>query len=365
MADDKCFLPDYEGACVNNIVPSMLGVRDRSWFPEPARTARSVVLLVLDGFGWELYSRTRNALPNLDTFRGEAITTVAPSTTASVLTSIATGLAPAEHGVLGFRMRMDDEILNTIRWTTDSGKRAVDPLIVQRNEPFLRREVPVVTQAEHAGTGFTEAHLRGSRFVGWESLDDLCSKVVQLVDEGAPFVYSYYPKIDSTVHDHGLRDGSVEAMLATVDAAVGSILDRLPGDAALLITADHGGVHIEPDAWVPSTDLDGLVAFQAGEARFRYLWATEKRVDELAAAAREAYGDIAWVRTRDEAFAQWLGGPSTPNITRRVGDVIVAPFADVGLLDPGYAREQRLIGLHGSLTAAEMLVPLIAAPGRA
>ena len=365
MSDDQPVVPDYDGACVARIVPTVLGGGDRGWLPEPARDARAVVLLILDGFGWELYARTRNALTNLDGFIGDAITTVAPSTTATVLTSIATGLTPAEHGVLGYRMRYDDHIMNTIRWTTEGAGRAADPIVVQRNEPFLRREVPVVTQAEHQGSGFTEAHLRGTRFVGWETIDELGDNVVGLVGEGAPFVHAYYPKIDSAVHDHGLQDGAVEAVLAQVDALVGSILDRLPGDAALLITADHGGVHVEPDNWIRSTDLDGLVAFQAGEARFRYLWATEGRHDELAAAAREAYGDVAWVRTRDEVFAEWLGGPAAPNITRRIGDVVVTPFADVALLDPGYEREGRLIGLHGSLTAAEMLVPLIATRGRA
>ena len=50
-------LPDYGGACVCNIVPALLapGGTERlpSWMPEPVAGADQVVLLVLDGLGWE------------------------------------------------------------------------------------------------------------------------------------------------------------------------------------------------------------------------------------------------------------------------------------------------------------------------
>ncbi|MFZ4515732.1 MAG: alkaline phosphatase family protein [Acidimicrobiia bacterium] len=359
-------IPEYDERCVSRLVPSLLGFDDRSWLPEPARNPRTVVLFILDGFGWELYERHRSALPNIDGFVGDPITTVVPSTTAAVLTSIATGVAPAAHGILGFRMRMDDEILNTLRWTTDSGASAPDPLRVQRFTPFLQREVPVITQAEHERTAFTEAHLRGSRFCGWTSLPELVDLIVREAMNAGPLVYAYYPKIDSAVHDAGLDSDVLMAELARVDEAIGVLRRALPEDVAILISADHGGVHVGPDGWRDSLNFDGLVARQAGEGRFRYVFARDGAIDELAAVARAQYGDEAWVRTRDEAFAEgWFGPGDTPSTRRRVGDVIIAPFADVAYLDPGWTRERRLVGLHGSLTAAEMYVPCIAARGEA
>jgi hypothetical protein len=44
----------------------------------------------------------------------------------------------------------------------------------------------------------------------------------------------------------------------------------------------------------------------------------------------------------------------------RLGDVAVAPFEATAILDPADTREQLMVGRHGSLTAAEMLVPLLA-----
>lgn len=136
--------PQYGGASVDRIVPSLCGRTDADWLPEPVRGARTVVLLVLDGLGWELLGAHAASLPELRALSGGAITTVAPSTTAAALTSITTGLAPTQHGVFGFRMKVDRAVLNVLRWTVDTG-RPPDPVRVQRHQPFLARTVPVVT----------------------------------------------------------------------------------------------------------------------------------------------------------------------------------------------------------------------------
>jgi hypothetical protein len=83
-------------------------------------------------------------------------------------------------------------------------------------------------------------------------------------------------------------------------------------------------------------------------------------VEDVAAAARESFGSVAWVWTRDQLIDEgWLGGIPTPELADRLGDVVVAPFEPTAILDPADTGEQRLVGRHGSLTEAEMLVPLL------
>ena len=158
---------------------------------------------------------------------GHAITTVAPSTTASALTSLATGLAPSQHGIVGFRMRVDDDVLNVLRWTNGT-RRAPDPFNVQRHTAFLGREVPVVTRTEFRNTGFTDAHLRGGRFVGWHAVSSLVEHCHRLVSAGERFVYAYYPDVDTVAHEFGLHDTFYERELEAADALVGRLLDALP-----------------------------------------------------------------------------------------------------------------------------------------
>ena len=104
--------PDLSGASVAGIVPGLLAPSVPGWFPEPVRGAGTTVLLVLDGLGWTELERHRPALANLASLTGGPITTVVPSTTSTALTSIVTGRAPIDHGVLGYRVREGDGVLN-------------------------------------------------------------------------------------------------------------------------------------------------------------------------------------------------------------------------------------------------------------
>jgi hypothetical protein len=161
--------PALDGASIAGLVPALLGARDYSFLPEAARESEAVVLLVLDGLGWNALREHAADMPELAAMAGGPITTVVPATTATALTSIATGLAPAQHGILGYRMLVEGDVLNVLRWSVQGGGRTPDPFDVQRHTAFLGRAVPVVTKTEFRNTGFTKAHLRGARFVGWHT----------------------------------------------------------------------------------------------------------------------------------------------------------------------------------------------------
>src|ERR671914_2394781 len=107
-------LPDYGGPCVAGLVPALLGPPDDApdWLPPSVLDARQVVMLVLDGLGWEQLQERRDLAPTLASMAGRPITTVAPSTTSTALTSITTGLTPGEHCIVGYRIAVHGEGLN-------------------------------------------------------------------------------------------------------------------------------------------------------------------------------------------------------------------------------------------------------------
>ena len=358
--------PAYDGAGVSNLIPALLGARDVAWLPAPVRDAQTVVLLVIDGLGWEALTGRPHLLPELTALTGGPITTVAPSTTASALTSITTGRPPAEHGVIGFRIVVDQIVLNVLSWHASSGRRTPEPFTVQRHPPFFGREVDVVTKAEFARTGFTEAHLRGARFHGWKAVSSLVEHCRALAAARTPFVYAYYDGVDAVAHARGLHDGFYDAELRFADRLVGDLRDALPEEAALAIVSDHGQVHVGREGW---RDLDGIAGcFErgSGDGRFRYLHAQPGGAAELLATATALYGAEAWVLGREELLDDgWLGPAPSPATRRRVGDVVLAARDPVAYLDPALPREAGLISAHGSITPAEMLVPLVAGRGRA
>lgn len=358
-------LPDYPGACIANVVPAMRARHDHApdWLPRPVVGAARAVLLVLDGLGWEQLRDRAHLAPTLSAMDGGAITSVAPTTTAVALTSITTGLPPAAHEVVGYRVKVaGDEVLNVLRWRTAGGdaRHEVVPADFQTHPVFAGDAPAVVTKSEFAATGFTQAHLGGVRLHGWRVPSSLPVQVGELLAAGEPFVYAYYDGIDSVAHLRGFGP-YYDAELRGVDRLVADVLDVLPTGTALVVTADHGQVEVD-DASLPlGPDVLAEVELVSGEGRFRWLHARRGRCERLLAAARAAFGELAWVRTLDELEGEgWFGGRLTDAGRARLGDVAVIPHRPVAITDPNDTGELALRCRHGSVTPAEMLVPLLA-----
>jgi len=358
-------LPDYAGANVRGIIPALLApsrAAQPSWMPEVITGARQVVVLVLDGLGWEQLQSRLALAPTLAGMQGRAITTVAPSTTATALTSITTGLTPGEHGLIGYRVDVAGEVLNVLRWWTPDGdaRRRIEPRRLQPFEPFLGEDAAVVSKVELEHSAFSEAHLRGMRPFGWRMPSNLPVIVGDLLRAGERFVYAYYEGVDKTAHERGFGD-FYDAELRAADRLVGDLLDVLPPGAALLVTADHGQVDVGPRIVTPKPSVLGLTRSQSGEGRFRWLHARPGAADDLLAAADEAHGDVAWVVSREEVIeAGWFGPVVSPPVAARLGDVALVARDPISFDDPADTGPFQLVCRHGSLTSAEMLVPLLA-----
>jgi len=355
-------LPDYGGACNAGIIPAVLGDPEEapSWMPRGAIDADTTIVLVLDGLGWEQMQQRLSLLPTLAQFEAMPITTVAPSTTATALTSITTGLTPGEHGVIGYRIAIDRDVLNVLRWTTHRGdaRGAIPPRTINPHDPFMSQRPPIVVRAEFEHSGFTAAHLHNARHMGYRMPSTMAIEVAHLAKRGEPFIYVYYDGIDKVAHEYGLGE-HYDAELVAVDGILRYLISVMPKRAALVITADHG--HIDcPDKVRPAPEVLSHVDFQSGEARFRWLHAMPGAAEDLYEAALAHHSDVAWVRSRQQCIEEgWFGPTVTAAAASRLGDVAIVPFEPVAFEEPTDTGPYDLKGRHGSLTAPEMYVPLL------
>jgi len=363
--DEHPHIPDYGGACIANVVPALLEWTEApDWLPAPVVGAEQVVLLVLDGLGWEQLAARRHLAPTLSAMVGGPVSSVVPSTTATALTSITTGLPPGEHGVVGYRMAVEGEVLNVLRWSTPAGdaRDRFPPEQLQDVDPFSSQRPPIVTKAEFATSGFSGAHLHQVRFHGYRVPSTMYVELARLLRAGEPFVYCYYDGIDKVSHEYGIGE-HYDAELAQVDRLVADVLGLLPPGAVLLITADHGQVETGDNVTNPAAEVMTHTAMQSGEGRFRWFHARPGRTGALLEALLEHHGRQAWIRSRDQAIDEGWFGPKVTDMARaRLGDVLVAPRGTLAFLDPVDSGPFVLVGRHGSVTAAEMLVPLLAGP---
>ena len=359
-------LPDYAGRCITGVIGS-LGVGIATSGPQigdlasAVRGAAGVVLVILDGLGDDQLEVRGRLAPVLSGSRLAPVTSVAPSTTAAALTSLSTGVAPGRHGLVGYRFALGDDVLQALRWKVDDrdATSSHPPERIQRSAPSLRirgAAVPYVGRAAFATSAFTRAHLRGSSFVGVAGVDEMPSAVAAALS-GSPLVLCYHDAIDKVAHAKGL-EGDYDDAVAAADDLVAAIRAAVPPDVAVVVTSDHGQVDIGPAVADLSSSADALVARRSGEGRFRWLHAHPGEASALLERAQAEMAASCWVMSRRQVVGSELLGEVDDEVVDRLGDVALIPHADVFVPDPAVPKEHRMRSRHGSLTRAEMLVPL-------
>lgn len=358
-------IPDYAGGCLSNLLHATTSTDPPAWYPAVARDAAATVLLVVDGLGWNQFQERKHLTPTLAAMEGGPIHSVAPTTTATALTSITTGLVPAEHGIIGYRILVDGGILNVLRWSIDGNdvRAAVPAEEMQSVVPFMGLRPPVVTKVEFDRTGFTQAHLRTARLVGWRTPSGIAVEIARQRAAGETLIYGYYDGVDKISHAEGLGE-HFDAEVAFADALVASVLDAVPDDVAVLVTADHGQVDVGDRTTELPDDLLSMVSVQSGEGRFRWLHARPGAADELLSECVRRYSHESWVVSRQQVLDERWFGPRPTSALHRLGDVALVPFEPMAYTEPTDTGPYTLVGRHGSMTADEVLVPLVGARGR-
>ena len=181
-----------------------------------------------------------------------------------------------------------------------------------------------------------------------------------LLRDGEPFVYAYYEGIDKVAHEYGLGD-HYEAELAYVDRLIGDLASGLPAGAAMVVTADHGQVEVGDNVVDLASRRAGPGLLPVGRGALPLAARPPGRTDALLEAAVARHGADAWVVSRDQVDRRGLVRPDGhrrgPLPARRRG---AGRPRSVAFFDPDDSGPFELVSRHGSLTSAEMRVPLLA-----
>jgi hypothetical protein len=378
---DQAMMPAYDASGLAGVLPAVvrsLGFGDTGGAPgfgldlPPAR--RAVVVLV-DGLGYDLLRQRSGHAPFLRGLLPTAYRLSAgfPSTTATSMGTFGTGLPPGSHGLVGYEVLVpgEDRLLNELSW--DNGP---EPRLWQPCQTVFERAVADGAAVIRIGPGFfdgsglTNAALRGGTFTAARSLDDrVDSALAALRGNKRALVYLYWGELDKVGHVHGCQSWEWGDELELIDRGLARLVAGVPSDTAVHVTADHGMVdapHAQRIDLARDADLAGGVRHVGGEARSLQLYCEPGSTRDVLATWRERLAARAWVLSRDEAVAQGLFGAVREHVLPRIGDVIVAMRDNFAIVDSRTARPAllALLGLHGSLTPAEMAIPLLQVPAR-
>ena len=352
--------PSYDGSGLVNLVAeielSLIGESPTAGLSESGLVpeAETIVLLLFDGLGLAQLEH-----PLAGVFRSSSVATLqAPfATTTSVsLATVATGLAPSQHGQIGHLTWFPDlqRVVNTLKWVTPSGDHVAYDYAGLLPAPNLWERLraegvePITVQpGDFSGSPMTRATYRGARFEGAWDASDLIDATITLASEPRRFVFGYVPFVDVAGHVFG--QGSDEFAEAVKSAAAiweGVAAGLAPG-TVLLGTADHGLMEVtEQDKILVRDSIYDPLRF-AGDSRSVHIWGDASLMERLAGHVGGELVDP----------LPLLGPTASDEAISRAGErVLLAPDGKV-VVPRGF--DKRLRCYHGGLSPEEVDIPLL------
>jgi hypothetical protein len=327
------------------------------------------VLILIDGMGQDAVDKYGDQFPIFDELKNvRTIYTNFPSTTATSLSTLGTGVLPGVHGMLGYTVRVprsDNRLLNALKWD-----ERVDPVMWQKVPTLFERavlsgvSVTHVAAKRYEGSGFTQAALRGAKYVGANGLDEMVTAVSTALVAQPSFVYTYLNTLDSAGHSDGVGSDKWLTALAQVSEFITKVKESVPAGTRVWITSDHGMVNSTEQVILGQDNkLLENVTLIGGEPRARHIYIKEGAIQETVIQWQEFFGSKARVLSKDAAIKNGLFGPVvSEDASERMGDLIAIANDDLILVDPARVREETsMVGHHGGVTDIEVQIPLLLA----
>ena len=327
------------------------------------------VLILIDGMGQDAVNKYADQFPIFDELKQvKKLYTNFPSTTATSLSTLGTGVLPGFHGMLGYTIRVprsDNRLLNALKWD-----ERVDPVMWQKVPTLFERAVLAGVSVTHVaakryeGSGFTQAALRGAKYVGANGVDEMATAVSAALKPQPSFVYTYLNTLDSAGHSDGVGSDKWLTALQQVSEFITKVKQLAPAGTRIWVTSDHGMVNsTEQIILGQDNKLLENVTLIGGEPRARHIYIKEGAASETIAQWQEFFGNKAKVLSKESAIKDGLFGPVvTEDSHDRLGDLIAIANNDLILVDPARVREESsMVGHHGGVTDIEVEIPLLLA----
>ena len=327
------------------------------------------VLILIDGMGQDAIDKYGDQFPIFDELKQvKKLYTNFPSTTATSLSTLGTGVLPGVHGMLGYTVRVprsDNRLLNALKWD-----ERVDPVMWQKVPTLFERAVLAGVSVTHVaakryeGSSFTQAALRGAKYVGANGVDEMATAVSAALKPQPSFVYTYLNTLDSAGHSDGVGSDKWLTALQQVSEFISKVKQLAPAGTRIWVTSDHGMVNSTEQVILGQDNkLLENVTLIGGEPRARHIYIKEGAASETIIQWQEFFGNKARVLSKESAIKDELFGPVvTEDSHDRLGDLIAIANNDLILVDPARVREESsMVGHHGGITDIEVEIPLLLA----
>ncbi len=375
--------PDYGGGSLLNLSSSVcdfLGVKNQ--YPRlrgiDGVQGKRILLLLIDGLG---YVHLRRYCSNCEEAKWLSntveLTSVFPSVTSTVLTTLSMGVPPGVHGVLGTVMYVKEagSLVNTLTMgLMPDGKRGelkdlgYDPRVIFYGGSTIFEEAKLngynsmVIIPKGLSGGLSDLIYRGAEVKEYVSIYDalvLASRAL----ENNTLVYVYVSTLDSIQHEYGPESEEYRVALIELLNTLGRLIRHLPQSTTIMLTADHGQVQVGQgdvvNLRIMTKLLDSLSVAPYGEPRALQLKLSDKSLEGEVKNTLSSIGRRLLIYNSSEV-EELLGG-TTNYVKQRMGDLWAIPLDTTALIYLYKLNDDKVAkfkGHHAGLLDHEMKVPL-------
>jgi predicted AlkP superfamily pyrophosphatase or phosphodiesterase len=345
------------------------------------------ILLLLDGLGYNLLekvtSKAKGLKENMSMFENRRVTTLFPSTTINILSSIYGGITPAEHGLIGTNLFIKEAgvMINSLYMTSamDSmgPKLKINPLDLYPKGNFIgnikaRNKKAIFLAPKHlVGSGLSTTTFSMADTMPYVTFDDMLIKITKLMNtEDVDYVLAYYDTLDAMEHQYDPSSPEVEQTVYTIIQSISKVLLGPANENGfnIVITSDHGHVKViqeDNNIFTSKSELNDFLEVPLwGEPRAAFLAVKENRFESFEKYFEKNLLKIGRLVNTDEAIKAGLFGLPKVNesIRYRFGTHIIIPRGNkcIQYLFPGMKETPfKSKGRHGGMSSDEMHVPLL------
>lgn len=381
-------LPNYKDGSIVNLMSSILQAYGegseygplRNLAIKSLRKTTNIILLVLDGLGYEFMLRHGEGSV-FNEYLHDKITSVFPPTTATGITTFLSGLAPQEHGITGWFMLLKELGLITriMPFNPRYGGMSlshseIDPRLIFAYEPLSSRisaDTYYIIPRNLYESDYTRATSVGARKVAYDSFDGCLDEITKIVssNNAKTFIYAYWAEFDALCHACGTESPEALGHFKKLSYSTALFFDALKKtNSTVLITSDHGLVDTDETDRVSLTEHpqfgETLTVPLCGEPRVAYCYVHPSKNNKFRKYATTALSNYCTVHSSQELIRKHFFGLYKPHekLFDRVGDYVLIMKEHYVIKDFMLGETERFLKAnHGGVSKEEMFVPLIIA----
>jgi len=402
--------PQYQDNCISNIpelLKEIFEINNKPQKPSnkyttektPTKQNKKVILLIIDGFGYDQYLKHYKINPFLTKLsnRGtvQSLTSVFPSQTTNALTTLNTGLTPQEHGIFEYFIYLKNiGIINALKFERINTKTK-NSLINEGHNPndlLLKGKTIHNTLNEEGIKTFTHTNItnafntcskiifQGSTIIPSLKTADTITGLRKNIEENKnenAYFFVHLDTLDTIAHEYGPNSYQYNTELLTItDLLNKELVQKLDPqtakDTLLLLTADHGSINVDINKtiYLPKTSPlhlqtgeDQKQILPTGSPREIFLHIKEEKLAETKQWLLKKIGEKAQIiETKDAAETGLFGvGNVSKGFFERTGNLMILPYSNETIWFENSGEKITYLGQHGGLSRQEMIVPFAVA----